>query len=171
MVNQLDARCFSPQAYPEFPVQALCLFVKDFGGGHSLAHLILPTPTQQPMLREYLSHRSKLHLTQPTYLVKATDHIKEQIDLIQMLENKGFTYQTTDGVYFDTAKFPEYGMLSDMDQIKEGARVDVNKEKLNPKDFALWKFSNQKEKRQMEWESPWSSGSRSVIFNEFINMP
>jgi len=106
----------------------------------------------------FLDDFEKLHLTQPTHLVKATDHIQEQIDLIKTLEDRGYTYQTSDGIYFDTSKSKKYGTLSDMDQIKEGARVDVNKEKLNPKDFALWKFSTPKEKRQMEWESPWGVG-------------
>ena len=99
-----------------------------------------------------------LHLTQPERFTKATDHIKEQIDLIRELEEKGYTYQTSDGIYFDTAAFPEYGALSNLDEIKEGARVEVNPEKRNPRDFALWKFSPEDEKRQMEWKSPWGKG-------------
>jgi cysteinyl-tRNA synthetase len=106
----------------------------------------------------FLDDYKKLNLTEPTHLVKATDHIKEQIDLISELEAKGYTYETSDGVYFDTSMFKEYGELSDMDQIKEGARVEVNKEKRNPRDFALWKFSPKDEKRQMEWDSPWGKG-------------
>ena len=101
---------------------------------------------------------TKLHLIDPTHLVRATDHIQEQIALVQRLEEQGYTYTTTDGVYFDTSALPEYGQLSDMDKIKEGARVDVNEEKRNPKDFALWKFSPADEKRQMEWNSPYGKG-------------
>jgi len=76
-------------------------------------------------------------------LCRATDHIEEQIKLIQLLEEKGFTYKTSDGIYFDTAKFPDYGKLSGqpLDEKLEGARVDVNKEKRQTTDFALWKFS------------------------------
>ncbi|MFA6160736.1 MAG: cysteine--tRNA ligase [Patescibacteria group bacterium] len=76
-------------------------------------------------------------------LCRATDHIEEQIKLIQLLEEKGFTYKTSDGIYFDTAKFPDYGKLSGqpLDEKLEGARVDVNKEKRQATDFALWKFS------------------------------
>ncbi len=104
----------------------------------------------------FLEDYEALHLTRPTRLTRATDHIPEQIALIQRLEEKGFTYVTSDGVYFDTAQLPDYGKLSTLEQIKEGARVAVNEEKRNPRDFALWKFSPSGEKRQMEWKSPWA---------------
>jgi cysteinyl-tRNA synthetase len=100
----------------------------------------------------------KLNLKKPLIFAKATDHIREQIVLVETLLKKGFAYQITDGVYFDTAKFPEYGKLSNLDEIKEGARVDVNIEKKNPRDFALWKFSKPSDVRQMEWDSPWGMG-------------
>lgn len=103
-----------------------------------------------------------LGLTNPELFAKATDHIQEQIDLIKRLDEKGYAYQTSDGIYFDTARFKDYGKLSNLDQIKEGARVEVNPEKKNPRDFALWKFSpsasSGQEKRQMEWDSPWGRG-------------
>ncbi len=91
---------------------------------------------------------------------KATEHIKEQIDLIKRLEEKDFTYVTTDGVYFNTAKIKNYGKLLNLNasKLKEGARVEINPEKKNLTDFALWKFSTQGEKRQQEWESPWGVG-------------
>jgi cysteinyl-tRNA synthetase len=106
----------------------------------------------------FLSDFQKLHLLKPRHVAKATDHITEQIELVRTLEEKGYTYETSDGVYFDTSKFPHYGQLSSLDQIKEGARVEINPEKRNPRDFALWKFSPVGEKRQMEWESPWGVG-------------
>lgn len=89
---------------------------------------------------------------------KASEHIKEQIDLINDLESKGYTYTISDGIYFDTSKFPAYGELGHIDikGLQEGARVEANTEKRNMTDFALWKFS--KEKRQQEWESPWGIG-------------
>ncbi len=90
---------------------------------------------------QFLKDFHKLNLEEPLKFTKATDHIKEQIDLVQKLENRHFTYQTSDGIYFDTSKFPQYGELSDLDEIKEGARVEINPEKRNPRDFALWKFS------------------------------
>jgi cysteinyl-tRNA synthetase len=101
-----------------------------------------------------------LNIGEPDIWCKATDHIAEQIDLIKQLETKGFVYQTSDGIYYDTSKFKDYNKLShlNLDDLKEGARVEKNKEKKNLTDFALWKFSPKGEKRQMEWESPWGMG-------------
>jgi cysteinyl-tRNA synthetase len=133
----------------------------------------------------FLEEYEKLHLSKPEKFTKATDHIQEQVELVSRLEEKGYTYRTSDGIYFDTSKFPDYGKLSNLDEIKEGARVEVNPEKKNPRDFALWKFSypggktheeyaaeiatvdsvdlamtGKKEisRRQMEWKSPWGVG-------------
>jgi len=91
---------------------------------------------------------------------KATEHIKEQIALIQSLEEKGFTYKTSDGIYFDTSKFKDYGKLGhqNLEGNIAGARVSINSEKINPSDFALWKFSPAHGKREQEWESPWGTG-------------
>ncbi len=91
---------------------------------------------------------------------KATDHIGEQIALVRTLEEKGYTYRTKDGVYFDTARFPAYGKLGNIkiDALKEGARVEANLEKRNPVDFALWKFSATPGTREQEWPSPWGIG-------------
>lgn len=102
----------------------------------------------------------KLNIIFPDIFCKATDNIKEQIEMIQKLEEKGFTYKTSDGIYFDTAKVPDYNKLSHqkLDELKEGARIEANAEKKNATDFALWKFSPKDEKRQMEWESPWGVG-------------
>ena len=123
----------------------------------------------------FLKDFDKLNLEKPIKFAKATDHIKEQIDLVKKLEEKGFTYKTSDGVYFDTTKFPQYGALSSLDKIKI-ARVEENLEKKNQRDFALWKFSypggvsfkeylaqsgkkaDEVSKRQMEWKSPWGIG-------------
>jgi len=101
-----------------------------------------------------------LNILAPDIWVKATDTLPEQIDLVKTLEEKGFTYGTADGIYFDTAKFKDYTKLShqDLEALKEGARVERNPEKRNPTDFALWKFSPRGSKRQMEWDSPWGVG-------------
>lgn len=130
--------------------------------------------------QQFLEDYEKLGLLKPEIFAQATDHIQEQIALILKLEQKGYTYKTSDGIYFDTSKFKDYGELSTLDQIKEGARVEVNLEKKNPRDFALWKFSylngmthdevlkqvqhDNKHaqgdllERDMEWESPWGVG-------------
>lgn len=108
---------------------------------------------------EFLSFLEQLNVRMPTRLVKATDYIKEQTQLIEILERKGFTYKIDDGIYFDTSKFPGYGKLtSGKEGIKAGARVEMTPGKKNPTDFALWKFSPKDKKRQMEWNSPWGRG-------------
>lgn len=113
-------------------------------------------------MTRFLENAVKLNIAIPPkpFLCRATDHIAEQIELVQILMDKGFAYQITDGVYFDTSKFPNYGQLSRQksEEKEEGARVDINPEKRNKTDFALWKFSPKDEKRQMEWESPWGVG-------------
>lgn len=114
----------------------------------------------------------RLNLKKPSFVMHATDYIKDQIDLISVLEEKGYSYKTSDGIYFDTSKFPDYNKLSKqkIEELKPGARVKVVKEKRNSSDFALWKFSYPKgrsfdstqddsaTRRQMEWESPWGIG-------------
>lgn len=96
---------------------------------------------------------------------RATDYIKEQIAMVQALEEKGYTYRTSDGVYFDTSRFPSYGALSHGGTgLREeafaeiGRRIAGNTEKKHPADFALWKFSPRGIQRQQEWSSPWGSG-------------
>jgi len=107
--------------------------------------------------KEDMAH---LNIIEPTIWCKATDTIPEQINLIKILEEKGYTYRTGDGIYFDTAKFDNYTELSrqNRDALQEGARVERNLGKRNPTDFALWKFSPEGVQRQMEWDSPWGIG-------------
>lgn len=91
---------------------------------------------------------------------RATEYISEQIALVKTLLQKGYAYDITDGIYFDTAKFPGYGKLGGIDVSGQqaGARVEENKEKKNPHDFALWKRSPSGSTREQEWESPWGVG-------------
>jgi len=109
--------------------------------------------------KAFKENAADLNILPPDIYVKATETIKEQIDLIKLLEEKGFTYTIKDGVYFDTSKLENYGELANLKdvELKPGARVEV-KEKKNSTDFALWKFSKPEEKRQMEWDSPWGTG-------------
>jgi len=97
-----------------------------------------------------------LNLITPTHMPHATDYIPQQLELIRILQEKGFTYQIDDGIYFDTLKFPSYADFADLDleAQKAGARVEFNPEKHHPSDFALWKFTPENEKRDMEWETP-----------------
>lgn len=96
---------------------------------------------------------------------KATDYIEEQISLVKLLEQKGFTYRTRDGIYFDTRKFANYGALDHGGaKLREeafaeiGRRIAGNLEKRHPADFALWKLSPVGARRQQEWPSPWGIG-------------
>lgn len=100
----------------------------------------------------------KLNIEKPEIICKATDHITEMIDFVKTLEEKGYAYQTQDGIYFDISKFPQYGILSkaDLSEQKAGARVDVNEDKRNPADFALWKKAPKE--HIMQWQSPWGMG-------------
>jgi len=102
----------------------------------------------------------KLNIILPEKWVWATQHIREQIDLISRLEEKGYTYKTLDGIYFDSSKFKDYRKLAKLNVggLEEGKRI-AKGEKKNKTDFALWKFSGSDEgKRQQEWGSPWGVG-------------
>lgn len=96
----------------------------------------------------------RLNIIEPTIWCKATEHIKEMVNMIKRIEEKGYTYRTSDGIYFDTSKLKEYGKLARLKKegLKAGVRVDI-KEKKHPTDFALWKFSKEPGKRQQEWEA------------------
>jgi cysteinyl-tRNA synthetase len=96
----------------------------------------------------------KLNIIEPSVWCKATEHIKEQIELVKKLQEKGYTYETSDGIYFDTSKFKDYGKLAklNVENLEAGKRISVG-EKKNKTDFALWKFSEEPGKRQQEWEA------------------
>lgn len=108
----------------------------------------------------YLDHfvggMKQLNLITPEHMPRATEYIPQQLALVGTLKRAGYTYQISDGIYFDTAKFPSYGEFADLDIAaqKAGARVEFNPEKRNPSDFALWKFTPAGEARDMEWITP-----------------
>jgi len=101
----------------------------------------------------------RLNILPPTVWCRATDHIADQIETIRCIEANGYSYQTSDGVYFDTSRLDDYGYLGrlDIEGLQAGMRIDMG-EKRNPTDFALWKFSPKDKQRQMEWDSPWGKG-------------
>jgi len=100
-----------------------------------------------------------LNIQEPDVWCKATDNIPEQISFIEQIEKKGYTYRTSDGIYFDTSKQANYGYLGRLDiaGLQAGSRVDLG-EKKHSTDYALWKFSAPEDHRQMEWDSPWGRG-------------
>lgn len=107
----------------------------------------------------FMADCKRLNIQEPTRWTRATEHIQEQIDLVKTLEEKGFTYRTSDGIYFDSMKFPRYADFArlDVENLRKGSRIDMG-EKKNATDFALWKFSPTDKKRAMEWDSPWGVG-------------
>ena len=110
---------------------------------------------------EFLRDYDDLNIMRPTDMPHATDYIAEQLELVQKLEQLGYTYEIPgDGIYYDTSKFAAYGALTGgaLSGNRAGARVEFNSAKRNPTDFALWKFSPAGVRRQMEWDSPWGVG-------------
>jgi cysteinyl-tRNA synthetase len=108
--------------------------------------------------KEHMEDYSSLGIEKPDSQPRATEYVKEMIELIQKLEKKGYTYIIPeDGVYFDISKFKGYGKLSHqkVENLKTGARVKIKDEKRNKEDFVLWKFSKPSEP---SWESPWGKG-------------
>ncbi|MBU0998728.1 cysteine--tRNA ligase [Patescibacteria group bacterium] len=111
-------------------------------------------------LAEFYTERFKedlqaLNIKIPNEMYFASDYIKEDVELIKKLEGKGYTYKTSDGIYFDTSKISDYGILwgGKRDWDEKGARVTENSEKKDPKDFTLWKFED-----KIGYSSPWGQG-------------
>ena len=106
--------------------------------------------------KNYFDDFDGLNIKRATLYPKATEHIEDMQNLISNLIDKKFAYVTKNGVYFSVSKFTEYGKLSkkNPDDLVSGARVDIDEEKDNPIDFALWKFSES----EPSWESQWGKG-------------
>ncbi|PIE04521.1 MAG: cysteine--tRNA ligase [Spirochaetales bacterium] len=110
--------------------------------------------------RAFFEDIERLNIQRPHISCRATEHIEDMIELVRKLEAKGFTYVSGGNVYYDTSRLPDYGRMAllDRQELRHGARVDVDTNKRNPLDFVLWftnsKFSNQ----AMMWDSPWGRG-------------
>jgi cysteinyl-tRNA synthetase len=102
----------------------------------------------------------KLNISRPQVICKATEHIKDMIDLIKRIEANGFTYFSEGNLYFDISKFPSYGELAllRLDELKAGARVKTDANKRNPGDFVLWFTKSKFENQALVWDSPWGRG-------------
>lgn len=105
-------------------------------------------------MTEFLAGFRDLESIEPEVIARATDYITEDQALVRELMVKGYTYETRDGIYFNTAKFPRYADFArlKLEQLKPGARVAVSVEKRNPTDFAVWKFIQPGEKHTMRWD-------------------
>ena len=97
----------------------------------------------------------KLNIETPEHVVKATEHIKQMEEYVIEIMNNGYAYETSKGIYFDTSKLKSYGELSriDLNKQRAGARIEVDPEKRNPYDFALW--IKAPANHLMKWDSPW----------------
>lgn len=102
---------------------------------------------------------NKLNILKPDIICKATDHITEQIELVDTLLKKGYAYETKEAIYFDTSKFEDYGKMAGLKQGKTKSRTKHHEGKRNKADFALWFFLTGKHaKHIMRWNSPWGDG-------------
>jgi cysteinyl-tRNA synthetase len=116
-----------------------------------------PAEIAEYYTKVFFEDLEKLNIEKTELTPKATDHIEEMIEFVKALLKKGYAYEAQDGIYFDISKFPQYGLLSkgNTEQIA-GARVDINTNKRNPSDFALWKHAPKE--HIMQWKSPWGMG-------------
>ena len=107
-------------------------------------------------IQTYFEDSDRLNIKRATNYPKATEHIKDMINLIEELVTKESAYVSKNGVYFRVSKFLEYGKLSKKktEDLESGSRVEIDESKESPLDFALWKFSD----TQPNWESPWGNG-------------
>lgn len=102
----------------------------------------------------------RLNISRPSVVCKATEHIQDMIDLIRRIEERGYTYSAGGNLYFDITKFPTYGELAQLkiEDLKAGARIDVDQNKRNPHDFVLWFTKSKFENQALIWDSPWGRG-------------
>lgn len=117
-----------------------------------------PYEIAETISKQFFADISALNIIRPTVTPKATDNIPEMIAIVEALLEKGYAYETDDGIYFSVEKFASYGKLSgiNLDEQKSGARVEVNEQKRHPADFALWKKAPAN--HIMQWQSPWGMG-------------
>ena len=105
--------------------------------------------------KAFLKDLEKLNIKKPDIIAKATEHIPDMIEYVKKIMENGYAYETSTGLYFDISKLPNYGILSgkNLQGEKAGARVNVDNEKRNPQDFAIWKKAPKN--HIMQWDSPW----------------
>jgi cysteinyl-tRNA synthetase len=108
----------------------------------------------------FFSDTDRLNIVRPTVVCKATEHIADMIALIQRIEHNGYTYSAGGNLYFDISRFPAYGEMAllRLDDLKAGARTEVDEHKRNPQDFVLWFTKSKFENQALVWDSPWGKG-------------
>jgi cysteinyl-tRNA synthetase len=110
--------------------------------------------------KAFFDDTERLNIVRPTVVCRATEHIDAMQELVKRLEDRGLTYQAGGNVYFSIDAFPRYGELAllDRQELKAGARIEVDSAKRNPHDFVLWFTQGKFEHQSMQWDSPWGRG-------------
>ncbi|HDN80784.1 MAG TPA: cysteine--tRNA ligase, partial [Chloroflexi bacterium] len=136
-----------------------------------------PMEIVEKYTRSYFEDMDALNVQRPDISPRASGHIPEQIELVKILLEKGYAYEVNGSVYFEVAKFPEYGKLSGrrVEELLKGVRIEPNPEKKHPADFALWKRAEPE--HIMRWPSPWGWGypgwhiECSVMSTKYLGQP
>jgi len=127
--------------------------------------------------RNYFRDMDLLNVIRPDISPRASGHVPEQIELAQQLIEKGYAYASEGNVYFSVAKWPDYGKLSGrkIDELEEGARLEVSSDKQDPRDFAVWRAASPE--HLMQWNSPWGTGfpgwhaECTVMARKYLGLP
>ena len=106
----------------------------------------------------FMEDSAHLNIEKPEVICRATDHIPDMIDMISILQEKGYTYEAGGNVYFDVGKFPDYGKMARLSDHDQQARVGLDGGKRNPRDFVLWFTKSKFDNHAMVWDSPWGKG-------------
>lgn len=108
----------------------------------------------------FMTDIERLNIEKPETTPKATDHIKEMIEIIEKIEKNGYTYVAGGNVYFDTSKFKSYCELGrlNLKELEKGSRVEKDKNKKHHSDFVLWFTKSKFDSQEMKWDSPWGIG-------------
>ena len=110
--------------------------------------------------KAFFNDTERLNIERPGIVCKATEHINEMIELIKRIEANGHTYMAGGNLYYDISTFPKYGELANinLEDLKAGARIEIDKNKRNPHDFVLWFTKSKFENQALVWDSPWGRG-------------
>ncbi|RMF02152.1 MAG: cysteine--tRNA ligase, partial [Chloroflexi bacterium] len=146
-------------------------------GRQARVERVEPMEIVETYTRNYFRDMDLLNVRRPDISPRASGHVLEQIELAQTLIEKGFAYQSNGNVYFSVAKWPGYGKLSrrKIEDLEEGARLEVAGDKRDPRDFAVWRAADPN--HLMQWNSPWGVGfpgwhaECTVMARKYLGLP
>ncbi len=138
---------------------------------------IEPMEIVESYTRNYFRDMDALNIRRPNISPRASGHVPEQIELTQMLIDEGHAYESNGNVYFSVASWPSYGKLSrrKIDELEEGARLEISPDKRDPRDFAVWRAATPE--HLMQWNSPWGPGfpgwhaECTVMARKYLGLP